>query len=67
MWNFGFIQRLDLRKMHDLDRRAKVEVTVHRDDLDPNHHLVDLVLVQEAEAMTVTEESRFLLMAMDVN
>jgi len=57
--------RLDLRKMHDLDRRAKVEVTVHRDDLDPNHHLVDPVLVQEAGAMTVTDQSLRMVLAMN--
>merc|ERR1719295_2467466 len=46
---------LDLRRMHDLDQKAKVEV--HRDDLDPNRHLVDLVLDLEAGAMTVTDQS----------
>jgi len=56
---------LDQQKMHDLDRRAKVEVTVHRDDLDPNHHLVDLVLVQEAGAMMVTDHSLLMVLAMN--
>merc|ERR1719300_1161655 len=51
--------------MHDLDQKAKVEV--HHDDLDPNHHLVDPVLVQEAEAMTVTEALSFLLTAKVMN
>merc|ERR1719356_1283331 len=55
--------RLDLRKMHDLDQKAKV--IVHRDDLDPNLHLVDPVLVQEAGAMMVTDQS--LRMALAIN
>merc|ERR1712012_410283 len=57
--------RLDPQKMHDLDRRAKVEATVHRDDLDPNRHLVDLVLVQEAGAMTVTDHSLLTVLVMN--
>merc|ERR1719334_1188506 len=58
--------RLDLRKMHDLDRGAKVEVILHHDDLDQSPHLVDPVLVQEAGAMTVTDQSLRMVLAMNV-
>merc|ERR1719204_1061182 len=50
--------------MLDLDRRVKVEV--HHDDLDPNRHPGDLALVQEAGAMTVTDHSLLMVLAMNV-
>merc|ERR1719334_1300664 len=56
----------DPQRMLDLDRKAKVEVTVHHDDLDQSPHLVDLVLVQEAKAMMVTEQSLLMVLAMNV-
>merc|ERR1719295_2552363 len=56
---------LDPPRMHDLDRKAKVEV--HRDDLVRSPHLVDQDLVQEAGAMMVTEALNFLLMVKAMN
>jgi len=49
---------LDQPKMLDLDRRAKVEVIVHRDDPAPSRHLVDPAQVLEAGAMTATDLRR---------
>merc|ERR1719295_2026390 len=54
----------DQQKMHDLDRKAKAEV--HHGDLDPNRHLVDLVLDLEARAMTVMDQSLRMVLAMNV-
>jgi len=53
----------DPRKMHDLDREVEVEVIAHRDD----HHPVDLGLIPEAGAMTVTEVLNYPLTVLVMN
>merc|ERR1719385_23543 len=57
---------LDQQRALDLDQKARVEVPVHHEDQDLNLHLVDPVLVQEARAMTVTDQSLRMALAMNV-